>query len=206
MVNRKRLELGLLLLPDEGLNTLVESSDDLSLLNAETGRRGDVNGTVGADRGVLTTNSTHGESKGLAHSLGLGIGAISSEVGDLDVDRSTHTSTKVGRARSDVSVLLGVSELASSLLNNTTGNTETIKDLVENSSLLHAHNAKVVLLAYPDDELTISALVAAATIRPLRSDSSTSEVGVVSHILEHHTVVDKFLVLLIADAVLSAGG
>lgn len=191
----------------EELDTLVEGGHDLSLRDAETGGWGDIDGTVLTNWGVLTTETTNGETEWLGHFLGLLVSAVLGEVGEGNVHGSTHAGTNVGWAGGDDTVVWGHGAAAIDvILDDLDGLLESVEDLVEHGALLHAHDAEMVLLTNPDDELSVLGHVAATTVWPVTGNTSGDEVGVSGHILEHDVVLNVLVVLGGVDEALVTWG
>merc|ERR1712127_135042 len=195
-----------LLLDHKIFDSVVKSDDDLGLADAEASGGGDVNDATD-DGGVFATSASHGETHGLADLDGLGLSAVSAQVGQLDVDGSAHTSAHVRWAGGDHTVVgrhgtatvnLALRELDSSL--------EAVKDIVEHGAGLHAHDAEVILLTEPDDETHVLRVVASAAVGPVLGNTSSDEVLVNRHVLEHDVLFDEGVVLSLFDEVLVAGG
>jgi len=160
------LLIGSLLLGlEELLDALVQVGDDLSLGDHQSRAGAEVDGSIGANGSVLTSQTTNAEAEGLADGLGLGVSAIGSQVGHLDVHRGSHSSAQVGGARGDVSKVLAVGKLAGDVLYDVASSLEAVENIVQHGSLLHRHDAQVVLLSDPDDEASVLGLVRATPIR-----------------------------------------
>eukprot|EP00964_Phaeocystis_antarctica_P019608 scaffold10820_cov54-Phaeocystis_antarctica.AAC.2 len=184
------------------LDALVQRLDDLGLLDEETRARRDVDGAVGADGRVLTARAAHRQAERARDLLGLGVGAVAREVGDLNVHRGAHARAEVGGARGDVAVLLVLGKLANlEGLDEVEHRLELAEDLVDEGALLHDHDAQVVLLSDPDDLLLVVAHPAATAVRPVGGDAGRLEVQVGVHVLEHDVLLDELLVLGIVDKV-----
>jgi len=191
----------------EELDAHVESGDDLGLRDTETGGGGNIHSAVSTDGGVLTTETSHGETEGLGNGLALGVSAVLGEVGEGDVEGSSHAGTDVGGAGGDDTVVGGDSAATVDVvLNDLDGLFESVEDFVNDGALLHAHDTEMVLLTVPDDEALVLRDVAATTMGPVTGNTSGDEVRVDGHILEHDVFFNVLVVLLLCDKVLVAGG
>eukprot|EP00976_Prorocentrum_cordatum_P066548 1178354-Prorocentrum_minimum.AAC.2 len=187
------------------LDALVQSTNNIGLLDHQARTGGDVHGAVGANRRVLTPRAAHGESEGLAHRLGLGLGAVRGQVGKLQVKGGAHAGAKVGRAAGHVSVVSGVSENAGVLLNHIARALQAVEDVVQHGTLLHAHDAKVVLLAHPHDEAAVLGDIAPTAVGPVGADAGGLQVGIGGHVLEHKVLLNQLVVLGVRDGLGDAG-
>ena len=103
---------------------------------------------------MLTTETTDREAEGSSDILSLLVSAVSSEVGQGDVEGSSHAGTNVGGAGGNDTVVGGDSAATVDVvLDGLDGLLESVEDFVEHVALLHAHDAEMVLLTNPDDEL-----------------------------------------------------
>ena len=69
----------------------------------------------------------------------------------LDVDRSSHGSTKVSWARGNVTEMLGVGELDDSF-NMLSSSAKSLEDSSDVSTWLHGNDTKLILLVNPHEE------------------------------------------------------
>ena len=151
---------------------------------------------------MLTAQTTHRQTQRLRNRLGLGISAVSSQVGQLDVQRRAHASAKVRRARCHDTVVVGHSKLKTlDAVHNVESALQAVKHLVQDGALLHAHNAQVVLLADPDDEALVLGDVHTTAVRPVLRDARRKQVAVRRHVLECDVRVHQSLVLRLVDEV-----
>jgi hypothetical protein len=123
------------------------------------------------------------------------------------MDRGAHARAAVGWARRDDAKFGVRGESAfHTLLDDVEGLCQAVPQVVELGALLHAHDAQVVFLAYPDDEALVSRVVATATIGPLAGNASGEQVLIVGHVLEHDMILYQLLVGSVVDEPLGAGG
>ena len=73
------------------------------------------------------------------------------KLGEIDVNRSSESSTKISRAGCNISEVIVLSEFTI-LLNSLSSSAKSIKDLLNTSTLLHGNDSKLILLVDPDEE------------------------------------------------------
>jgi len=189
------------------LNTFVEGDSNFGFRNAESGFGGDVNGAVSADGGMFATETSNTQTEGFADFLSFGVSAVLGEVGQLDVDRGSHTGTHIGGARGDNTEIgrFGAAT-GDQFFDNIDGSLESVKDVVDADGFFHGHDSQVVFFADPDDETFVSRDVAASAVGPVTGDTGSDQIAVVSHVFEHDVGFDQFLVSFIGDVVGVTGG
>jgi len=73
------------------------------------------------------------------------------ELGEFDVYGSSEGSTKVSRARGDITEMVVLGELAL-FFDGLSGSAESVEDLLDSGSLLHGDDSELILFIYPDKE------------------------------------------------------
>merc|ERR1719495_1184660 len=101
----------------------------------------------------------------------------------VNMDRSSHTSTKVGGARVDVAILLIQAEvLARLFLNRILHCLDTLcqplKDSINIATLLHGNDTELILFIDPDQESLGSIVEDTTTLRPVSLHTSNSQISV----------------------------
>jgi len=189
------------------LDTLVESDGNLGFGDAESGLWRNIDGTVGADWGVLATETSDAQVVWLQDGNGLLVTAALGELWDLDVDGCSHTGTHVGWARGDDTKVGGLGASTwDEILDNIDGGLESVEDVVDLEGLLHGHDSEVILFTNPDDEALVFAGVAASAVWPVGGDAGIDEEGISGHILEHNVGLDEGVVLLLVNEAWVAWG
>merc|ERR1719192_2801240 len=126
------------------------------------------------------------------------LGLILGEVGDLDMDNSTGSSTKVRWAGQDETKMLVPHELFTLCLHGIFKACKTLaeptEDFFDVSTLLHADNTEVILLIYPDQKALLIVMPDTTSIRPVTCHSSAAQQG--RHRLVKQEVVSNELILL----------
>jgi len=116
--------------------------------------------------------------------------------GKVNVDRGSHTSTKIGGAGVDITVLPVHHEilarlLLDRLLDSLDTSGEAIEDTLNVSSLLHGDDAKLILLVHPGEEGLCRVVEDATALGPVTFHTSDLEVSVTRH--EEEVIVDQLL-------------
>lgn len=91
---------------------------------------------------------------------------LDAQLRESNMDRSTHSSAKVGRARRNVTKMAIVSE-ASHTLDVGSGLGETSENSTDVGTWLHRDNAKLVLFIDPDEEGLLVVVEDTSTFRPV---------------------------------------
>merc|ERR1719435_705239 len=147
----------------------------------------------------LTTRLASGtsglNSELLASSLKL-VNTFLGPAGKVNVDRSSHTSTKIGGAGVDVTIAgiqskvlsrLGLDRVTNSL--DTTG--QTFKDTLDVATLLHGDDSGLILLIDPEQEGLGLIVEDTSALGPVTLHTSNSQVSVTRH--EEEMVIDQLL-------------
>ena len=132
----------------EGLDTVDHVLDKLLLRFTESSLVGDIeNSVVGLS---MLTMDTSDLDLVFVGNLVEGF-FIVHQLWQLDVDRSSHGSTKVGWARGNVTEMLVVGELDDSF-NMLSSSAKSLEDSSDVSTWLHGNDTKLILLVNPHEE------------------------------------------------------
>jgi len=108
------------------------------------------------------------------------------------MNRSSKGSTKVSRARGNVSKMLILSELAI-LFDSLGSSAKSIKDLFDSSTLLHRDDSELILFIYPDKE-SLGIIVEDTTSgRPITVKIASLEEPV--SFLEKEVIINELLLI-----------
>merc|ERR1719362_627273 len=121
----------------------------------------------------------------------------------VNMDRGSHTSTKIGGAGVDVSILGIKTEVLSRLLFDTVSNcldtsSKPLKDTLDISSLLHGNYSELILLIDPDKECLGIIMEDTSALRPVTLHTSNSQVSVTRN--KEEVVINKLLSDLLIHA------
>jgi len=172
---------------DHGLDTVVHILDKVDLGATESAEVGDVEDAV-VGLGVLTVSATDLDVVLVGDRLERFW--LLAKLGELDMDGSAHASSKVGRARGDVTEMLVVGEL-SLLLDLGRSNGKSLEDLADVGSLLHGDDTELILLIDPDEESLGVVVVDASSLGPLALETARLEVLVTT--LEEEVISDELV-------------
>lgn len=136
------------LLLHKSFDTIDHILDELSLRLSESSSVGNIEDTI-VSLGMLTVNTSDLDLVFIGNLVESGF--ISHQLWKLDVDRSSHGSTKVSWARGNVTKMIVMGELADSF-NMRGGSAESLEDLTDVSSWLHRDDSQLILLVDPDEE------------------------------------------------------
>jgi len=186
------LELNVLL--PEGVDSVNHDLDQLNLGVSETVLVGDVI-SVSSLTARFSTGSTGLNSEFLASCLEL-VNSLLGVSGKINVDGSSHASSKIGWAGVDVSVLLregivlarlGLDGIANSL--DSTG--KTSEDSLDVSSLFHGDDTGLILLIDPHKEGLSVIVEDSTTLGPVTLHTSNCQVSVSAD--KKEVVIDELL-------------
>merc|ERR1719320_971124 len=115
---------------------------------------------------------------------------------EVNMDGGTHTSTKIGWAGVDVSILFRQSEVLATLSldrvsNSLDSTSKTSKDTLYITSLLHGDDSRLVLLIDPEKEGLGSVVEYSMALGPVTLHTSNSEVTVSTD--EEEVIINKLL-------------
>merc|ERR1719362_247032 len=121
----------------------------------------------------------------------------------VNMDRGSHTSTKIGGAGMNVSILGIKAEVLSGLLFDTVSNcldtsSKPLKDTLDISSLLHGNDSELILLIDPDKECLGIIMEDTSALRPVTLHTSNSQVSVTRN--KEEVVINKLLSDLLIHA------
>merc|ERR1712129_588372 len=102
---------------------------------------------------------------------------------EVNMDGGTHTSSKIGWARVDVSVLLGESKFLAALsldrVSNSLDSTgKTSKDTLDITSLLHGNDSGLIFLIDPEKEGLGSIVEDSTALWPVTLHTSNGNVTI----------------------------
>merc|ERR1712061_466192 len=120
------------------------------------------------------------------------------------MDRGPHTSTQVGRARVNITILGIQAEVLSRLFLDRVSNSldtscKSLKDALDISTLLHGDDSELILFIDPDEEGLSSIVEDTSAFGPVSLHTSNSKVSVSRD--EEKVVINK----LLSDLLIHAG-
>ena len=157
-----------LLSSDHSLDAIIHVLDELNLVSAESSQVGDVEDTV-VSLGVLTVDTSDLDVV-LVSDLLVEL-RVSHELGKVDVNGGSETSTHVGWAGGNVTKVLVVGELGL-LLDLVGGGSKSLEDATNIRALLHGDDSKLVLFVDPDEEGLGVVVEDTSTRRPVSVESA----------------------------------
>jgi len=186
--------LQLLILLPQLVDTVNHLLDKLNLGVSKSVLVGDIVGVASLST-RFALSSTGLQVELLASGL-QSINRVSSPARQVDVNRCSHASTKIGGAGVDVSVFFVQAEvLARFFLDRVLHNLDTLgkssKDSLDISTLLHGDDAELILLINPNEESLVLVVEDATTLRPVSLHTSNSQVSVSRD--EQEMVIDQLL-------------
>merc|ERR1719312_1260111 len=115
---------------------------------------------------------------------------------EINMDRCSHSCTKIGWAGMDISVFLIQHESFSTFsFHRISYGLDTPSQSFENSqhitTFLHGDNSKLVLFIDPNEEGFVIIVEDSTTLRPVSFHSSNSQVGIPRH--EKEVIIHKLL-------------
>lgn len=189
------------------VDTSVQSNGDLGFGDTESTFWRDIDGSVGTDWGVFTTESSNAQVVWLEDGDSFLVGTTFGQVRDLDVNGSSHTGSHVGWATGDDAEVSRFGASAwDQVFDLVDGGLKSVKDGVDFEGFGHGHDSEVIFFADPDDETFVFADVATSTVWPVGGDAGVDQERVSGHILEHDMGFDELLVFLFGDLVWVAWG
>jgi len=186
------LELNVLL--PEGVDSVNHDLDQLNLGVSETVLVGDVI-SVSSLTARFSAGSTGLNSEFLASCLEL-VNSLLGVSGKINVDGSSHASSKIGWARVDVSVLLGEGIVLARLgldgiANSLDSTGKTSEDSLDVSSLFHGDDTGLILLIDPHKEGLSVIVEDSTTLGPVTLHTSNCQVSVSAD--KKEVVIDELL-------------
>jgi len=193
------LELNIFL--PEGVDSVNHDLDQLDLRVSKTVLVGDVI-SVSSLATRFSAGSTGLDSELLASGLEL-VDSLLGVAGEVNVDRGSHASTKVGGAGVDVTVLLGQSVVLARLgLDGLLDGLDTAgkagEDSLDVATLLHGDDTGLVLLIDPEKEGLGVIVEDTTTLGPVTLHTSDGQVLVSAH--EEEMIINQ----LLADSLVHA--
>jgi len=188
------LLLPLKILSPQSVDSVNHDLDKLDLGVAETVLVGDIIGAASlATR--FSSGSTGLNIELFTTSLEL-VNRLLGPSGKINVDRSTHTSAKIGGTGMDVSVLLGEGKVLATLsldrVSDSLDSTgKTREDTLDISSLLHGDNSHLVFLIDPEKEGLGSVVEDSAALGPVTLHTSNSQVTISTD--KQEVIINKLL-------------
>jgi len=133
----------------------------------------------------LTTGSTGLQVKLLTSCL-QGINTMLSPTWKVNMDRCSHTSSKIGWAGVDVAVLRVKAEVLARLLLDRVSNSldtlgKSFKDSSDITSHLHGNDTELIFFIDPDEEGLLVIMEDTTTLRPVSFHTSNSQVPITRH-------------------------
>merc|ERR1712241_1387833 len=130
----------------------------------------------------FSTSSTRLQMKFLTSCLQL-LNTVIGPSRQVNMDRSPHASTKVGRTGVNVAIFLVQTEIFSRLCFDRVTNSldapgQSLKDSLDISTLLHGDDSELILFVDPDQESLGSIVEDASALRPVSLHTSNSQVSV----------------------------
>jgi len=188
------LLLPLKILGPEGVDGVNHDLDQLHLGVAKTVLVGNVISASSLATG-LSTGSTGLNIELFTASLQF-VNGLLCPSGKIDVDRGTHTSSKIGGAGVDVSVLLGEGKVLAALsldrVSDSLDSTgKTREDSLDISSLLHGDDSHLVLLVDPEKEGLGSVVEDSTALWPVTLHTSNGKVTVSAD--EEEVIINELL-------------
>merc|ERR1712038_656166 len=193
--------LQLLVLFPELVDSINHLLDKLNLRVSKSVLVGDVIG-VSSLATRLSAGST-GLQVELLTSLLQFVNAVLGPSRKVNMDRGSHTSSQVGWARVDVTILPVQTEVLSRFFLDRVSNSldtscKSLKDTLDISTLLHGDNSELILFIDPDKEGLGSIVEDTSALRPVSLHTSNSKVSVSRD--EEEVVINKLLSDLLIHA------
>merc|ERR1712142_1067397 len=112
------------------------------------------------------------------------------------MDRSSHTSSKVGWAGMNITILLIKAEALARLLHDRVSNSldtlgKSLKDPLDITTILHGDDSKLVLFIDPDEEGLLVIMENATALGPVTLHTSNLKVSVSRH--KEEVIINKLL-------------
>merc|ERR1719192_2668543 len=178
----------------EGVDSVNHDLDQLNLRVSKTMLVGDVISAASlATR--FSTGATGLDSKFLTASLKF-VNRFLGPAREVNMDRGTHTSSQVGGAGVDKSVLLRESIVLSRfslyrVSNSLDTTSKAFEDTLNISSLLHGDDTGLIFFIDPEKECFGIIVEDTTTLRPVTFHTSNSKVTISAH--EEEVIINKLL-------------
>jgi hypothetical protein len=172
---------------DHGFNSIVHVLDKLDFVSSESSEVGDIEDTV-VSFGVLSVDTSDlyviFVSDGLVEFL------VVHQFWQVDVNRSSETSSHVGWAGGNVSEMLVIGEFCF-LLNLVGTISKSSENLLDVGTLLHGDNSELILFVNPNEEGFGIVVEDTSSLWPVSLESSRLKIFVSS--LEKEVIGDQLL-------------
>merc|ERR1719210_976367 len=105
---------------------------------------------------------------------------------EINMDRCSHASTKIGGAGMNITILLIKAEALARFLHDRVSNGldtlgKSLKDTLDITTILHGDDSKLIFFIDPDEECLLVIVENTTTLRPVTLHSSNLEVSVSRH-------------------------
>ena len=186
--------LQLLVLFPELVNTINHFLDEFNLRVSQPVLVGDVISVTSLTT-RFSTSSTRLQMKLFTSGLQL-LNTVLGPSRQVNMDRGPHASSKVGRTRVNVSIFGIQTEVLSGLLldrvtNSLDAPSQSLKDSLDISTLLHGDDSELILFVDPDQESLGSIVEDTSALWPISLHTSNSQVSVSRH--EEEVIINKLL-------------
>jgi len=143
----------------------------------------------------LSTSSTWLKMKFLTSGLEL-VNTKLSPSWEINMDRCSHSSTKIGWARVDVTILGIKAEVLSRFLldrvtNSLDSSCKSLKDTLDITSLLHGDNSELILFINPNEEGLGIIVEDTTSLRPISFHTSNSKISITRN--KQEMIINKLL-------------
>jgi len=178
----------------EGVDTINHDLDQLDLGVPKTVLVGDVISAASLATG-FSAGSTGLDCKFFTASLEL-VNRLLGPAREVNMDGGTHTSSKIGWAGVDESVLFRQSKVLATfsldrVSNSLDTTSKTSKDTLDISSLLHGDDSHLILFIHPEKEGLGSIVEDSTALGPVTLHTSNSQVSVSAD--KEEVVIDELL-------------
>merc|ERR1719365_579100 len=115
---------------------------------------------------------------------------------EINMNRCSHSSTKIGWARMDVSILGIKAEILSRFLldrvtNSLDSSCKSLKDTLDITSLLHGDNSELILFINPNEEGLGIIVEDTTSLRPISFHTSNSKISITRN--KQEMIINKLL-------------
>merc|ERR1740128_1180452 len=188
------LLLELLILFPESVDSINHLLDKLNLRVSKSVLVGDVIG-VSSLSTRFSSGSTGLQMKLLTSGLQL-FNSMFGPSGKVNMNRGSHASTKIGRTRMDISVLLIKTEALARLLlyrisYSLDSLSQSFKDTLDITTILHRNDSELVFFIDPDKEGLLVIVENATTLRPVSFHASNLQISVTRD--KEEMIINKLL-------------
>merc|ERR1719356_550363 len=122
---------------------------------------------------------------------------------EINMDRCSHASTKIGGAGMNVTILLIQAEALARFLHDRVSNSldtlgKSLKDTLDITTILHRDDSQLVFFIDPDEEGLLVIVENTTTLRPVTLHTSNLEVSVSRH--KQEVIINKLLANILSHA------